>query len=132
MPVVGRVVDLPMTLPRLRSVKKLAMLRPFLRLLAERRLTNGAPKMIHDLVLENAHQPRPFRTAACEIFVGLQGGEESFLHGIFRGAIVAQTKHCIPEKIIAVVVQPTTGIRGFNGGLTLRLVHTNLQSWARR
>jgi hypothetical protein len=48
------------------------------------------------------------------------------LHRIFGGVIVSQSKHGIPEKIIAVVVQPTTGIWGFTGGHSLRLTHTDL------
>jgi hypothetical protein len=48
------------------------------------------------------------------------------LHCIFGGGIVAQSENGILEKIIAVVVQPTTSIGGFSGELTLWHVHTNM------
>jgi hypothetical protein len=47
------------------------------------------------------------------------------LHGVFRGGIVAQSKNRIFEKVIAVVVQPTTRIGRFIGELALWRVHTN-------
>jgi hypothetical protein len=53
------------------------------------------------------------------LLVSLEGSEKSLLHRILRGGIVAQSKNGILEKIIAVVVQPTTRIGGFIGELTL-------------
>jgi len=47
------------------------------------------------------------------------------LHGVFGGGIVAQSKNGILEKVIAVIVQPTTRIGRFIGELTLCRVHTN-------
>jgi hypothetical protein len=47
------------------------------------------------------------------------------LHGVFGGGIVAQSKNGILEKVIAVVVQPTTRIGRFIWELTLWRVHTN-------
>ena len=57
----GRVIVVPMTLPWLRSLEKLAVLRAFVRFFAEWSLTNGAPKMIDDLVLQNPDQPGALR-----------------------------------------------------------------------
>jgi hypothetical protein len=82
--------------------------------------------MIHDLVFEDPDQPGAFGAASFELLVRLEGSEKSLLHRILRGGIVAQSKHGILEKIIAVIVEPTTRIGGFCGELTLRCVHTNL------
>jgi len=123
-PLIWRVVVGPMTLPRLGPLEEFAVVRAFVRLLTEGSLAAGAPKMIDDLMLENTHEPGSLRTAAFKLFVSLQRCEESFLHGVFCGGSVAQSKNGIFKKIIAVVVQPTTRIGRFIGGLTLCRVHT--------
>ncbi len=108
-----------MTLPRLGSFKELAVFRSFVRFFAEWSFTANTPEMIHDLVFQNPDKPGPFRAAPFELRVSLEGSEKSFLHGILRGSVVAQSKDGILEKIIAVVVQPTTRIGGFIGELSL-------------
>src|SRR6185369_17063936 len=126
MPFVRRVIGVPMTLPWSRALKELEMFRTFVRLFAERRLAHSATKMIDDLVLENPDEPGSLRTTSFELLVSFQRCEKSFLHGVFGGGIVTHSKDGILEKVVAMVVQPTTGIRGFIGGRTLWLVHTSL------
>src|ERR1041385_1887773 len=126
MPFVWRIVVIPMTLPRLGPFKKLAMLGTFIRFFTEWGLRRRAAKMIDDLVLQNPDEPRALRSAPLKFFVSFECGEKSLLHGIFGGGIVAQSKNRIFEKVIAMVVQPTTRIGRFIGELTLRRVHTNL------
>src|SRR5215813_11862001 len=125
MPFIWRVIVIPMTLPRLGPFKKLAVLGTFIRFFTEGSLTHYAPKMIDDLVFQNPDEPGAFRSAPLKFFVSFECGEKSFLHGVFRGGIVAQSKNRILEKIIAVVVQPATRIGRFIGELTLWRVHTN-------
>ena len=115
-----------MPLPWIRSFKEFAVLGTFVRLFAERGLTPGTPKMIDNLMLQNSHEPGSLRTAAFELFVSLQRCEKSLLHCVFGGGIVTQSKDGILEKIIAVIVQPTTRIGRFIGELTLWCVHTNV------
>src|ERR1044072_2634335 len=57
LPFTGRVIFVPMTLPRLRSLKELAMLRPFFRFFAEWSFSTSATKVIDDLMLEYADEP---------------------------------------------------------------------------
>src|ERR1044071_10135157 len=108
MPFIWRVIVVPMTLPRLGPFKKLAMLGTFIRFFTEWGLTHGAPKMIDDLVFQNPDEPGALRSAPLKFFVSFQCCEKSFLHGVFRGGIVAQSKNRILEKVIAAVAQPTT------------------------
>jgi hypothetical protein len=115
-----------MTLPWIGPFKELAMLRAFIRFLAQRSLALGAPKMIDDLMLQNPDEPGALRSTPFEFLVSPERCEKSFLHGVFGGVIVAQSKNGIPEKVIAVVVKPTTSIGRFTGGHALWLVHTNL------
>src|SRR6185369_7251471 len=126
MPLIRRVISVPMALPWSGSFKELAMLRAFIRFFAEWGFAANAPEMIHDLMFQDTDQPGTFRAAPFELLIGLEGSEKSLLHCILRGGIVAQAKNGILEKIIAVIVQPTTRIGGFFGGLTLRCVHTVL------
>src|SRR5690348_7690112 len=114
-PLIGRIIVVPMALPRLWPFEELAVLGTFIRIFAERRLTHSAPKMIDYLMFENANEPRSLRATPFELFVGLERGEKSFLHGVFGGGIVAQTKNGVFEKVVAMVVQPTTRIGGFIG-----------------
>jgi hypothetical protein len=108
-----------MTLPVIGSLKELTVLRPIIGLFAEWSFTANTPKMIHDLVFQNSDKPGPFRAASFELPVSLEGSEKSLLHCVLRGSIVAQSKNGILEKIIAVVVQPTTRIGGFIGEVSL-------------
>src|SRR5215467_4757765 len=48
-PLIGRVIRIPVTLPRPRSFEELAVLGAFVRFFAERSLSDSAPKMIDDL-----------------------------------------------------------------------------------
>jgi hypothetical protein len=50
-PLIWRVIVIPMTLPGFGSLKEFAVLRTFVRLIAQWSLTNRAPKMIDNLVL---------------------------------------------------------------------------------
>jgi hypothetical protein len=126
MPISRRVILVPVTIPWPGSFKEFPVIRTFISFFAERSLTHRAPEVVHDLVLQNSYEPGSLRTAAFEVLVSLQCCQKSLLHRIFGGVIVSQSKHGIPEKIIAVVVQPTTRIWGFTGGHALRLVHTGL------
>jgi hypothetical protein len=115
-----------MTLPWPRFVEEFAVLRSFVRFFTERSLAAGAPKVVDNLVLQNSDEPRAFRSTSLEFLVSLERCEKSFLHGVFGGGIVAQSKNGILEKVIAVVVQPTTRIGRFSGDLTLGRVHTKV------
>src|ERR1044072_3904226 len=126
MPFIGRVIRVPMTLPWLRSLKELAVLRAFVRFFAERRFPASASKMIDDLMLENSDEPGSLRSASLKFFVSFQSCEKSLLHGIFGRSIVAQSENRVLEKVVAVVVQPTTRIGRFIGELTLWHVATNM------
>src|SRR6185369_1106687 len=124
MPFIWRVIVIPVTFPRLGPFKKLAVLGAFIIFLTEWGFTHCAPKMIDDLVFQNPDEPGALRSAPLKFFVGFECCEKSLLHGVFRGGIVAQSKNGILEKVIAVVVQPTTRIGRFIGRLTLWRVHT--------
>ena len=126
MPVSRRMIGVPVTIPWSGPIEELTMLRTILGFLTERSLTHSASKVIDDLVFQDSDQPRSLRAAALEVFVSLQRREKSLLHRIFGSGIVSQSEYGIPEKIIAMVVQPTTRIWGFTGGNALRLVHTDL------
>src|ERR1044072_3333443 len=126
MPFIWRVILVPMTLPGFGAFKKLAVLRTFIRLFAERSLTRRAPEMIDDLMLQNPDEPGSLRAPSFKLFVSLECSEKSLLHGVFGGGIVTQSKNGVLEKVIAMVVQPTTRVWGFTGGRALWLVHTNL------
>jgi hypothetical protein len=115
-----------MTLPGPGPVKELAVLVTFIRFFTKRSLTPCTPKMIDDLMFQNSDEPGALRSTPLKFFISLERGEKSFLHGVFGGVIVAQSKNGILEKVITVVVQPTTRIWGFTGGHALWLVHTNL------
>src|ERR1041384_1823444 len=132
MPFIGRVIGVPMTLPWTRSLEELAVLGTFIRFFAERSLTSGAPKVIDNLMLQNRDEPGALRGTPLEFLVSLECREKSFLHGVFGGVIVAQSENGILEKVIAMVVQPTTRVWGFNGGRALWLVHTVYRSWTSR
>jgi hypothetical protein len=119
MPFIGRVISVPVTLPGSRSFKELAVLGTFIGFFAEWSFADNPPKVIHDLVFQNSDEPGPFRAASFELLVSLEGSEKSLLHHILRGGIVTQAKNGILEKVIAMVVKPTTRIRSFIGGLTL-------------
>src|SRR5215213_3740641 len=125
-PFIWRVIIVPMTLPWIRSFKEFAVLGTFIRFFTEWGLTHRAPKMIDDLVFQNPNEPGALRSAPLKFFVSFECSEKSLLHGVFRGGIVAQSKNGILEKIIAVVVQPTTRIGRFIRELTLYRVHTSV------
>src|SRR5690349_4656910 len=61
MPFIGRVVVVPMALPRFRPFEELAVLGTFIRLFAERSLTHSTAKMINYLMFENPDEPRSLR-----------------------------------------------------------------------
>src|ERR1041385_8450024 len=126
MPLIWGVIVVPMTLPRLGPFKKFAVLRTVIRFFTEWCLTHRAPKMIDDLVLQNPDEPGTLRSAPLKFFVSFECSEKSLLHSVFRGGIVPQSKNRILEKVIAVVVQPTTRIGRFIGELRLRRIHTNV------
>src|SRR6478672_12963735 len=100
-----------MTLPGFRSFKELAVVRAFIRLFAKGSLAPSAAEMIDDLMFENSNKPGSLGTPPFKLFVSLQRCEKSLLYGVFRGVIVAHSKDRILEKIVAVIVQPTTRIR---------------------
>src|SRR6185369_5253361 len=89
MPIIGRVIGIPMTLPRPGPFKKLAMLGTFIRFFTDGGFTRCAPKMIDDLVLQNPDEPGALRSAPLKFFVSFQCCEKRLLHGVFRGGIVA-------------------------------------------
>jgi hypothetical protein len=126
MPLIGRVIVSPVPLPRFRALEEFAVLRAFVRFFAEWSLSYSASKMIDDLVLENPDEPRSFRPASFKLFVSLQCREKSLLHRVLGGSIVAESKSRILEKVITVVVEPTTRIGSFIGELILWRVHTNM------
>src|SRR5689334_21883668 len=125
MPLIWRVIVAPMTLPGIRSFKELVMIRIFVCTFAQRSFTPNAAKVVDNLMLEDPNQPRSLRAAPFKLFISFQGCEESFLHGIFRSGIVAKAENGVLEKIIAVIVQPTTRIGRFIGELTLCRTHIN-------
>src|SRR5690242_4942541 len=72
MPIGGRIILIPVTVPWSGFVKEFTVIRTFVRLLTERSLTHGATKVIDDLVLQDSDQPRALRTATFELSVSLQ------------------------------------------------------------
>src|SRR4029079_4090254 len=119
MPFIWRVIVVPMTLPGPGFIKELAVLRAFVRFFAERSFPSGTPKVIDDLMFENPDQPGALRSTSLEFFVSFQRCEKSFLHGVFGGSIVAQSENRVLEKVVAMVVEPTTRVGRFIGELTL-------------
>jgi hypothetical protein len=71
MPLIGRAICVPMTLPSVRSFKKLAVFRTFVTFLADRSLTPKASKMIYDLMFQDSDQPGSLRTSPFKMLVCL-------------------------------------------------------------
>ena len=124
-PFAGGVVCVPVICPFILALKKFVVLRSLIKSFADWRLAAEAAKVIGNLVFQNIHKPRSFRSATFEFLVGLQRGEKSFLHRVFSGRRVAQPKQRVLEEVISVLAQPRGGVGRLLRGRGLRAHNNN-------
>src|SRR5688572_22113270 len=101
MPIVWRIVVVPVPLPLIRPLEKLPVLWSIVRLISDLRLTTDAAKVVDDLVFQYSNKPGSLRTSSFKVFVRFQSREKSLLHCILRNDIVAQSEDGVFEKIVA-------------------------------